>query len=130
MTDTPDALKLFDDLIEIYEYGGTPDKLEHALRARIEAGDAAIKRVAALDKFHDDAVKYLQLFKAIQESAEADLAAARAEIERLRSGIKKIQEEPQNTMSNGKALHNMMNLATNLLGKHKTALAPKETNNG
>lgn len=84
MTDTPDALKLFDDLIEIYEYGGTPDKLEHALRARIEAGDAAIKRVAALDKFHDDAVKYLQLFKAIQESAEADLAAARAEIEELK----------------------------------------------
>ena len=73
MTDTPDALILrFEDEARYYALAHPGsydthdyDQAKDALRARLTAGDAAIKRVA-------DA-----------ERAEAALAAARAEIEQL-----------------------------------------------
>ena len=89
MTDTPDAL--IAHLLDTYQYGGDVTGPTLALRAHLLAGDAAIKRVARLDALVDDLCCLLDAKRDDEtirnvraEKAEADLAAARAEIEELK----------------------------------------------
>jgi hypothetical protein len=122
MTDTPDAL--INHLLDVVEHGGDFTAANFALRARLTAGDAAIKRVAELT----------QQMNTMTTTYVAGLAAARGEIERKDAALLAgsvafrwyeqihASKTPPDT---DKAARNR-EFAVML----ETALAPKETNNG
>jgi hypothetical protein len=160
MTDTPDALT--HDLI--LKYGRWLDTGKHnvdspqrraffeerdAIHARLKAGDAAIKRVAELEKELDNAHalhrKGIDAHIEAHVAAKSDLAAARADIERKDTIIELVKQDHAAMNARlvdalieierrGAALREITErrpldvMAASYIAAK--ALAPKETNNG
>jgi hypothetical protein len=145
MTDTPDALikEFKESLFDFWANGIAPDtemlrsmctEAENALRARLTASDAAIKRVAELEAAYAtlaadrntlDADYCREMCRA--DKAEADFAAARAEIERKDAAKQELLDVIQNAIDHP---HDGIAYLREWMDGGEPALAPKETNNG
>lgn len=136
MTDTPDALFLaYEKAVVAFESAENDEQMQEAilaiaaargaLKTQIEAGDAAIKRVAELEQAIDERDGVTREIIAVSNKYEADLAAARAEIDRKDAALRfyaghhpNANEGPWGTNS------------TDFGDIARAALALKETNNG
>ena len=147
MTDTPD--QLIDDLRTceksasfnwdepwVAEVCGRAAREIEELRARLTEGDSAIKRVAELEErrtgAEDSGAMYVEQIKRLgahHRKIHADLAAARAEIERLRSALEKVSSMEAMVRSRSIKLPQDEELLARI-NYAQAALAPKENDNG